>query len=36
MGRSEIRKQRKYISKKLTEGQYKSLLNDVNKVFINE
>lgn len=36
MGRAEIRKQRKYMSKKLTEGQYNSLLNDVNKEFINE
>lgn len=34
MGRAEIRKQRKYVSKKLSEEQYKNLLSDVNKEYV--
>lgn len=34
MGRAEIRKKRKYMSKKLTSEQYNNLLNDVNKEYI--
>lgn len=34
MGRAEIRKQRKYVSKKLSEEQYKNLISDVNKEYV--
>lgn len=34
MGRAEIRKQKKYISKKLSEEQYKNLLSDVNREYV--
>lgn len=34
MGRAEIRKQRKYVSKKLSNEQYKNLVNDVNKEYV--
>ena len=35
MGRAEIRKQRKYVSKKLSEEQYRNLMSDVNKEYLD-
>ncbi|MGG7177204.1 hypothetical protein ACQPU1_06425 [Clostridium paraputrificum] len=36
MGRAEKRKKAKYVSKKLTPGQFAKLENDINKEFIND
>lgn len=36
MGRAEIRKQRKYVSKKLSDEQYKKLTGEVNKEYIEK
>lgn len=36
MGRAENRKMKKYVSKKLSEEQYKTLMSDVNKEFVEK